>query len=339
VSYPGNTPPLSSRLRPDGIIAGRYQLTRRLAAGGFGVVYLAHHLMLECEVVVKLMSDDLSDCPDSAARFEREARGAARLGTLTDHAVRIMDYGIDGGVPYIVMERLHGESLGERLGRVTRLAPADSVRVTRQIARALSKAQNLGLVHRDVKPENVFLTVRDEQEKAVLLDFGALKDLGPSRVAQWTQPIGTLPYMSPEAVQGLDIDCRADLWSLAVVVYRMVVGALPFEAKSIGELVRKICHEAPPRPSRAAPHLADLDAFFVRAFDREIDERFQSAEELARAFAAALGISWPPSASSLPAPSIPPPPLLPALPAPAPSGEVLAPTAVDSDAATLRSLV
>ena len=104
-----------------------------------------------------------------------------------------------------------------------------------------------------MKPENIFLALRDEEETVKLLDFGALKDLGPSRLAQWTQPIGTLPYMSPEAVQGREIDCRADLWSLAVVLYRMIAGALPFEAQSISELVRKICHDAAPRPScRAA---------------------------------------------------------------------------------------
>ena len=121
--YPAYNPPPSSGPHSDWIIAGRYLLTRRLAVGGFGVVYLAHHLTLDCEVVVKLMSDDLADCPDSAARFEREARGAARLGALSDHAAHVMDYGIDEGVPYLVMELLHGETLAARRWRAPASLP------------------------------------------------------------------------------------------------------------------------------------------------------------------------------------------------------------------------
>lgn len=353
---PPDTSPPSRRLRAGSvgggrrpsILAGRYELVGPIASGGFGVVHLARHLMLDTEVIVKLMSDDLCDCPDSAARFEREAKGAARLGALSDHAVKVMDYGIDGGVPYLVMELLRGEHLGARLARVGRLPPTDTVRVARQLTSVLRKAHELGMVHRDLKPENIFLALRDEEETVKLLDFGALKQLDPSRRPLNTQPIGTLPYMSPEAVAGREIDCRADLWSFAVVLYRIVVGVLPFEAPSMAQLVHRICHEPARRPSSVHASFADLDGLFARAFDPDIDERFQSVEDLARAFAAALRVSWPPSVSlpgaprssaGLPLPSTPRPPSPPPEEPEAWSSEPRPPSVVDSAAATLRSPV
>ncbi len=142
------TVPLSG-LRAAGCVAGRYRLLRKLKAGGMGVVYVAHHVMLECDVALKVMNDVNAAYPDGARRFEREAKALAQLGRLSDHAVHVMDYGIEDGVPYIVMELLHGEDLGARLDAGGPIPPAEAVRIAFQLMRVLHKAHQLGLVHRD----------------------------------------------------------------------------------------------------------------------------------------------------------------------------------------------
>ncbi|MFT3768869.1 MAG: serine/threonine-protein kinase [Minicystis sp.] len=155
------------------------------------------------------------------------------------------------------------------------------------------------MVHRDLKPENVFIVCRDEEERVKILDFGIAKLLGPGGAPQLTQPMGTLHYIAPEVITSRRIDCRADLWSLAVVLYRAVTGVLPFDADTLGDLVLKICSDPIAPPSQRVPMLGgEIDAFFARALRRDPDERFQTADELARAFAAAARVSWRPPPSS-----------------------------------------
>jgi serine/threonine-protein kinase len=320
-------------------IAGRYSLGRLICSGGMGRLHHGRHLMLECDVAIKLMNDETAACPDGAARFELEARSAARLGDVSDHAVKIFDYGHHLGVAFIVMELLRGEDLGKRLDSGGPLAPADAVRIAFQLTSVLRRAHARGMVHRDVKPENIFLALRDEGETVKLLDYGALKDLGPSRKAQPTQRIGTLAYMSPEQFQGLSIDCRTDVWSLSVVLFQMITGALAFDAPEPASLMYRICFDPPPVPSRVAPRFAGLDRVFLQAFAHRIDDRFQSVEELARAFAEALRVSCPPLSTVAPMPVIPPPPALPTPSGDAAAVESEAPAPVRSGTPTVRSQV
>jgi serine/threonine-protein kinase len=317
--YDRTTPRLAPR--PEVIVAGRYRLVRKLAEGGMGSVWVARHLMLDCEVALKFLHPDRGFDGDALARFTREARAAAMLGAETDYVARIFDFGVDGGTPYLAMELLPGEDLGARLDRRKRLAPFEVVPIAAQVACALRRAHARGVVHRDLKPDNVFIVCRDDEERIKLLDFGIAKLLGPGGDASAAEPQGTLHYMAPELLTGQRLDCRADLWSFAVVLYRAVVGALPFDADSLGGLVLAVCNDPAPRPSRVVPALgADLDAFFARALRRDPDQRFQHPDELARAFADAARVSWRPPPASVPPPRPDLDPTLPSTPGFSPDG-------------------
>ncbi|APR80292.1 Putative serine/threonine-protein kinase pknH [Minicystis rosea] len=294
-------PPPSSGLRQDVVVARRYRLLRKLDEGGMGTVWVAYHLTLGCEVALKFIHPSNVGYPDAFDRFASEARAAALLAAETDYVVRIFDFGVDDGVPYLAMELLSGEHLGARIARRGRLTPFEIVPIAAQIARALRKAHARNIVHRDLKPENIFIVQRDEEERLKILDFGIAKLLGPSGAPQLTQPMGTLQYIAPEVLTSRRIDCRTDLWSFAVVLYRAAVGEFPFDAVAPGELVLKICNDPIPCPSQRVPSLGtEIDAFFARALCRDPDGRFQSADDLARAFADAARVSWrpPPSAHS-----------------------------------------
>jgi eukaryotic-like serine/threonine-protein kinase len=300
---------MMQQIRPNLIVARRYRLARKLADGGMGSVWAAHDHTLGCEVALKFIHPSHAAYSDALARFAAEARAAAVLAAETDYVVRIFDFGVDDGIPFIAMELLRGEDLGARLARCGRLAPADVAHIVGQIARALSRAHARGIDHRDLKPENVFLACRDEEERVKLLDFGVAKHLGPSGAPASAQPVGTLHYVAPEALGSRRIDCRADLWSLGVMIYRAIVGALPFDAETVEELVQRICGDRIPQPSRCVRGLpAELDVFFARALCRDPGQRFQHADELSRAFSDAARLSW------RPPPSIAPPELASTIP-------------------------
>lgn len=286
------------------MIAGKYVLERPLARGGMGAVWLARHRDLDAEVAIKFMTDAFVSSSEARARFEREAKAAARLDTR--HVAHVRDYGVDGETPYIVMELLKGEDLAARLARQPRLSlPAASTMVL-QIAKGLRKAHEAGLVHRDLKPANIFLAITDDEEVVKILDFGIAKATGTGLAGQATASgvvIGSVHYMSPEQVRrSKEVDRRSDLWSLAVILFRMVTGRLPFMGEEIGDVLVKVCADPVPVPSDLAPDLpAEVDAFFARALSRSPDDRFQSAQEMAEAFAVvarAPRISRPPTASA-----------------------------------------
>jgi serine/threonine protein kinase/class 3 adenylate cyclase len=233
-------------------------------------------------------------------QFEQEAMSVAQL--RNPHVVQIHDYGVDGDTPYIVMELLEGEDLETRLERQGRLAPALVSSLLNQVARALASAHACGIIHRDLKPANLFLARNEGEELVKVLDFGLARwegggtasDERPGRV------LGTPRYMSPEQMRGdLRIDHRADLWSLAVVAYRALTGRFPFSADTLGDLSRSGGALAE-SPSSLVPELGQgLDAFFARALEVDPSRRFQSARELAAAFAALLDANRPARASKI----------------------------------------
>ena len=289
-----------SGIRPNLVIAGRYRLVRELSAGGMGTVWVARHLTLGCELALKFVRSAESAGGDALERFAAEARSAALLAGETDHVPRIHDFGVDGALPYIAMELLRGEDLGARLGRRGRLTLAELAPIATQIARALRKAHGRGIVHRDLKPENVFLVHRDDEERVKILDFGIAKILGSASSTIDTTPMGTIPYMAPEALRRARVDARADLWSFAVVLYRAVTGVLPFDGARLIDLVRRICDAPAPRPSRFIGGLgSEIDAFFERALARDPEDRYQHADELCRAFLEAARLSWRPPPSGV----------------------------------------
>ncbi len=270
-----------------GILAGRYRLDRQLGKGGMGSVWLAEHLALNSWVAVKLMDPSIAATTEGAERFRREAQAAASLRSA--HVVQVLDYGVHEETPFLVMELLQGQSLAECLEREQRLTPERTVSVITQVARAIGRAHAAGIVHRDLKPDNIFLINEDGQELAKVLDFGIAKTTGPRFGGMETRTgvtMGTPYYMSPEQVEGKKaLDHRSDLWSLAVIACECLTGIRPFDGETYGELLLNICARPIAPPSSTGFRLPGFDEWFGKAANRDTDQRFSSAQEMASALA------------------------------------------------------
>jgi serine/threonine-protein kinase len=289
------------------VLSGRYRLIRPLGQGSQAAVWLAEHLALTTQVAVKLIDPELAKREDALERFRREATAAAQLRSA--HVVQILDHGIDGVQPFIVMELLDGEDLFERLDKRGRLTLRETSKIVTQVARALNRAHAAGIIHRDLKPENVFLVTNEDEEVVKVFDFGVAKVTDPSKaVMQKTsvgQLIGTPHYMSPEQVKGTgEVDLKADLWALGVITYQCVTGDLPFDSEGVGDLLIKITMADVPVPSKVLPGLPpSFDQWFAKACNRDPAMRFESARELAEALARAVrGASDAPGVASIPRP-------------------------------------
>jgi len=279
--------------KPGLVLAGRYRLESKLGEGGMGTVWKAEHLVLCAPVAVKVLDRDVSRDQEAHDRFIREARSAAAL--RSPHVVQTLDYGIDGGFPYIAMELLEGETLAERLTRQKRLSPLETARIITHVARAVGRAHEAGIIHRDLKPENVFIVKNEDAEISKVLDFGVAKvetaNLGPKGTRTRTGSLlGTPFYMSPEQAQGnKTIDARSDLWSLGVMTFECLTGKRPFESEGLGDLVLQICVRDIPKLSAEANLPARYDEWFERACARDPENRFQTAKELAEALREVVG--------------------------------------------------
>ena len=248
-----------------------------------GSVWVAEHLALRSRVAVKLISPDLASSTHAVRRFEQEARAAATL--RSPHVVQVLDFGVDAGSPYLVMELLEGESLGSYLRERGRMPPFETWKVIDHVGRAMTRAHAQGFVHRDLKPDNIFL-VDDETEFFVkVLDFGIAKALEPGLGASGPLTgtgalLGTPHHMSPEQAESRPVDSRADLWSLGVVTFECLTGLLPFEGDSLPALLRAICYDPIVVPSAVATVPQGFDRWFARAVARDPEKRFQTAKEL-----------------------------------------------------------
>ncbi|NUP14074.1 MAG: serine/threonine protein kinase [Polyangiaceae bacterium] len=277
------------------LIGGKVRLRKLLGRGGMGSVWLAHHETLDIEVAVKFIAAELlqGDAALVLARFRREAQLAAKLDNA--HTVRVHDHGItEAGVPYIVMELLRGASLAERLHSERRLEVDEAVRVVTEVADGLDHAHAAGIIHRDIKPPNIYLAkTADGRAVTKILDFGIAKS------EKMTEPtsastnsgvlIGTPHYMSPEQLMRAGpSDKSADVWALAVVAYEMLIGKPPFTGETLAATVVAITQGTISMPTKVVPSLAPaLDAFFGRALHANPRRRFTTAGELAEAFASA----------------------------------------------------
>jgi hypothetical protein len=270
-----------------GILAGRYRLDRQLGKGGMGSVWLAEHLALNSWVAIKLMDPSIASTVEGAERFKREAQAAASLRSA--HVVQVLDYGLHETTPFLVMELLQGQSLADCLEREKRLTPERTLTIVTQVARAIGRAHAGGIVHRDLKPDNIFLVREDDQELAKVLDFGIAKTTGPRFGGMETRTgvtMGTPYYMSPEQVEGKKaLDHRSDLWSLAVITCECLTGVRPFDGETFGELLLNICARPVLPPSSQGFFLPGFDEWFAKATNRDITQRFNSAQELALALA------------------------------------------------------
>jgi eukaryotic-like serine/threonine-protein kinase len=306
---------------PSTLIGGKYALLGLIGRGGMGSVYEGRHASLGTPVAIKFIDAEYAGSQDARSRFDTEARAAATI--QSKHAIQIYDHGVtDDGRPYIVMELLIGESLDARIRRLGTVPLEETARIVRQVARALTRAHERGIVHRDLKPENIFLVKGpdDDEEIAKVLDFGIAKikttpgAVGVSSSTKTGTLLGTPFFMSPEQARGLrSVDHRTDVWSLGVIVFKCVTGALPFDGESLGDLLVKICTSPIPMPSERVPTSgsvgghpqapgAELDHWMLRALEREPDLRFQSATELADALGTLAGLSFRRGMASTPDP-------------------------------------
>jgi serine/threonine-protein kinase len=297
------------------VLNERYRLIRPVGQGSQASVWVAEHLALTTHVAVKLISQELAKKDTARERFRREATAAAQLRSA--HVVQILDHGIDGDQPFIVMELLDGEDLFERLAHRNRLSLRETSKIITQVARALSRAHAAGIVHRDLKPENVFLCPNDDDEVVKVLDFGVAKVKDAAKVTMQKTGVGTLigtpHYMSPEQVKGIgEIDYHTDLWALGVIAFQCVTGELPYDSEGVGDLLIKITIGDSPVPSKIYPGVSpSFDQWFAKACARDPQKRFQSAREMAVALAGVVGVIdgtvprsptiRPPSASYAPA--------------------------------------
>jgi serine/threonine-protein kinase len=274
------------------VVADRYQLIRKRGAGGVGSVWLARDLSLDSLCALKLIDGSHANEEELALRLEREAKAAAQIRGA--HVIDVFEHGIWNGIPFIVMEFLDGEDLGERLTRMRRLSPDETYRIVAQVARALVRAHGVGIVHRDMKPDNIFLVQGDEHEIAKVLDFGIARHEAyfvETKATKTGTFVGTPNYVSPEQARGKDIDWRSDLWALGVIVFECLTGRPPFVSEALGELMAMILYEPILPMTQHNPDLPPaIDLWWQRASAREPEQRFQSAKQLADALAEAIGI-------------------------------------------------
>jgi serine/threonine protein kinase len=276
---------------PEGeLLGGRYLVERIFAEGGMGVVCLGRHAQLEQPVAIKFLRRALAGKPAVVERFLNEGRALAAL--RSEHVVRVMDVGqLESGRPYLVMEHLDGIDLDALVDRDGPLHIETAVNYVLQICEPLAEAHALGIVHRDIKPENLFLWSGGPGKDIVkVLDFGLAKQFGSTRAMAVTGPqesMGSPCYMSPEQVTTpQSIDARTDIWSVGVVLHRLLTDTLPFDGSSILEVLSHVLSAAPLSLRDARPELhfdAELDAIVARCLEKLPTARYSSMNELAQA--------------------------------------------------------
>lgn len=286
---PGITAPAQASeeaptLQAGTVLAGRYVIERLIGEGGMGEVYLARHQTIDKLVAIKLLAPERARKPRTVSRFLQEAKAASKI--RHEHIVDITDFGEVDGLAFFVMEFLDGEDLSDIVKREGRLSWAPARSITIQILEGLGAAHDVGIVHRDVKPHNCFITPRERDPNFVkIIDFGIAKLRDGQSEEQLTQTgaiMGTADYMSPEQGQGMELDGRSDLYSVGVILYRMLVGRVPFKAGNPMATVYQHVHNDATPPSQACPEAnlgKHVDALVLRALAKDPAERFDTAAE------------------------------------------------------------
>jgi hypothetical protein len=275
----------SIRVGPGDVIDSKYRIEAQLGEGGMGRVLSATHLVLGSSVAIKVLKQDALAHAEVPIRFMREAKAASRL--RNEHVVRVTDIGqLSTGEPYMVMEMLHGYDLATRLQKGA-LEPARAVEYIVQACEGLAEAHALGMVHRDVKPANLFVTQRSNGTPLVkVLDFGiatAAIDSVDHRLTTTQSVIGSPSYMSPEQLRATrDVDARSDVWSLGVTLYELLADRQPFSAPTITALSLKIVSD-PHAPIAGIP--LELMAILDKCLEKDRENRFASVGELVKALA------------------------------------------------------
>jgi serine/threonine-protein kinase len=276
------------------LIAERYHILEKLGEGGMGAVYLAEHVKMGLKVAVKVMSQALSNDVDAIARFHREARNSAQI--KHPNVCGVLDFGeTPDGLIYLAMEFVEGEPLTNLLQREGAISPKRTARILSQCCDALQAAHDLDIVHRDLKPDNIMITkTREGGDFVKIVDFGIAKAMmaeDGQTVTKTGHIVGTPEYMSPEQVSGELLDGRSDTYSLALVLFRMLTGSLPFHADTPQESLTSRLVADPLKLQQAAPGVEfpeQLQQLMDQALARSRDRRFSSAVEFAQAVEAVL---------------------------------------------------
>ena len=300
----------ASELQPGMVLRGKYEILEKIGAGGMASVYRARHLAFNEVCAIKVVAARLSDDEDFLRRFRNEAVVARRF--QHPHAVRVDDLDTtEDGRPFIVMEFVEGPNLREVVRREGALGLRRALTIARQVASALAAAHHLGIVHRDIKPDNVLLTSTGPDAAAKVLDFGIAKVKegffgGGEQIATRTGAVvGTPQYISPEQAlgrRGDELDGRADLYSLGVVLYEMVTGRLPFESDTAMGIILHHLQTLPTPPHDVRPDLdipPPLSAVLLRMLDKDRERRFRTSDDLITALDEVLALPLPERAASV----------------------------------------
>jgi serine/threonine-protein kinase len=251
-------------------LSGRYRLDAQIGAGGMSTVYRAFDVNLERQVAIKLLHREMSADSDQLERFRREARAVAQLSH--PHIVGVIDAGEDEGRPYIVFEYVEGETLKERIRELGRLPVDEALAYAIEIARALGCAHGHGIVHRDVKPQNVLI---DEEGSAKVTDFGIARSLKDDGLTADGRVLGTTDYVSPEQALGHDVNGQSDIYSLGIVLYEMLTGEVPFGGENqIAVAMKHVREDLPDIQVRRPEVSATLAAVLDRMTDKDLAHRY-----------------------------------------------------------------
>ena len=271
--------------QPGDILGGKYKILSVIGGGSMGMVFKAEHMSIRKPVAIKVMQGDYAQSEEYRERFMREARSAASLEHF--NICTVMDFDMtEQGDAYIVMELLSGETLAERITRLGVLDPLSACLIMRQLMSALGCAHAKGIVHRDVKPDNVFLILHEDRDDFVkLIDFGVAHIEHPEGanmkpLTQIGQVYGTPQYIAPEQAQGEVLDYRADLYSAGIIFYEMLVGVTPFQGSNYLELLVMHVQTPPPHLPDSIPQSEHLDAIIQCLLQKNPADRFQSAQEV-----------------------------------------------------------
>ncbi|NOU32511.1 MAG: serine/threonine protein kinase, partial [Polyangiaceae bacterium] len=264
-------------------IDGRYVIQKVLGEGGMGVVYLARHALIDKLVALKALRSDLSSDKEITTRFLNEAQAASRIGS--PHIVDISDFGVlPGGSAYFVMEYLRGESLADRQARLGVFSVRGTIHIGKQVAQALAAAHDAGIVHRDMKPDNVMLIDRGGDPDFVkVLDFGIAKvNSQATRLTRAGSVFGTPQYMSPEQAAGVPVDHRSDIYALGIMLYEMLKGGVPFTGDNVMNILsHHMFHPPPPLRDGSRSDLPpELESIVMKCLAKKASERYISMGEL-----------------------------------------------------------
>lgn len=265
-------------------ISGRYKLLEMIGGGGMSNVYLAHDMILDRDVAIKILRYDFSNEEELHRRFQREALSATSL--THPNIVNIFDVGEDGDIHYIVMEYVKGETLKQYIQRNAPVSPKKSVTIMKQLTSAIANAHNNHIIHRDVKPQNILL---DEEENIKITDFGIAMALSATSFTQTNSVLGTVHYLSPEQARGGTATNQSDIYALGIVMFELLTGQLPFSGESAVSIALKHLQSETPSIRAINPAIPQsLENVVLKATAKDQKNRYRSAEEMEADLATAL---------------------------------------------------